>query len=125
MQLLLPPPVSTVVEPTSNGIGGDAFALIWTKGKLYGLNASGPAPREISADIIKDKGYDSMPRYGWIPVTVPGAPVAWAELSKKFGKLPLSEVMEPAIRYASEGYPVSPYISKLWSKAYMTFQSRS
>ncbi|HHW32055.1 MAG TPA: gamma-glutamyltransferase family protein [Clostridiaceae bacterium] len=114
----------TVVEPTSNGVGGDAFALIWTGGKLYGLNASGPAPREISAEIIKNKGYDSIPKYGWIPVTVPGAPSAWAELSKRFGRLPLSEVMKPAIEYAAEGYPVSPVISKLWNKAFITFRSR-
>src|SRR5699024_4431558 len=59
----------TVVEPTSNGIGGDAFALVWTKGKLHGLNGSGKSPRSISIDAIKEAGYSSMPRYGWMPVT--------------------------------------------------------
>lgn len=104
----------TVVEPTSNGIGGDAFALVWTQGQLHGLNASGPAPRGISADIIRKAGYEKMPAFGWIPVTVPGAPSAWAELSRRFGKLPLTEVLRPAIEYAETGYPVSPVISKLW-----------
>ncbi|MED4918101.1 gamma-glutamyltransferase, partial [Geobacillus thermodenitrificans] len=68
----------TVVEPTSNGIGGDAFALVWTNGKLYGLNASGYAPAAISLDVLKERGYTEMPKYGFAPVTVPGAPAAWA-----------------------------------------------
>ena len=75
----------TVVEPTSNGIGGDAFALVWTKDKLHGLNASGPAPQSISAEAIRQKGHEKMPVFGVIPVTVPGVPAAWAELSQKFG----------------------------------------
>lgn len=65
----------TVVEPTSNGIGGDAFALVWTNGKLYGLNGSGPAPKSISIDAVKERGFNEIPTHGWIPVTVPGAPV--------------------------------------------------
>ncbi|MDD4503189.1 MAG: gamma-glutamyltransferase, partial [Clostridiaceae bacterium] len=77
----------TVVEPTSNGIGGDAFALVWTKGSLYGLNASGPAPASISPDIIKKVEGHGIPKHGWIPVTVPGAPSAWSALSKRFGRL--------------------------------------
>src|SRR6478609_9212884 len=64
----------TVVEPTSNGIGGDAFALVWIQGKLHGLNASGPAPQSISIDALKKAGIDSIPAHGFIPVTVPGAP---------------------------------------------------
>lgn len=108
----------TVVEPPSNGVGGDAFALIWTEGKLHGLNSSGPAPRSISAEIVRNAGYDEMPRYGWIPVTVPGAPAAWAELAKRFGKLPLTKTLEPAIRYAEKGYPVSPCIAKYWKFYY-------
>ena len=72
----------TVVEPTSNGIGGDAFALVWVKDKLYGLNASGPSPQSISIEKVKELGHEKMPSHGWIPVTVPGAPSAWAELSK-------------------------------------------
>ncbi|OIK11417.1 gamma-glutamyltransferase family protein [Bacillus sp. MUM 13] len=112
----------TVVEPTSNGIGGDAFALVWTKGKLHGLNASGPAPASISIEDIKKRGFDEIPVHGWIPVTVPGAPSAWAELSKKFGKLSLKEVLQPAIEYAEKGYPLSPILGKYWEYAYRRFQ---
>lgn len=114
----------TVVEPTSNGIGGDAFALVWTKGKLHGLNASGKSPASISIEKVKEKGFDEIPTHGWIPVTVPGAPGAWAELSKRFGKLPLSEVLEPAITYAEEGYPVSATLGKYWNKAYRSFKEK-
>src|SRR5690625_3742527 len=64
----------TVVEPTSNGIGGDAFAIVWMKDKMYGLNASGKSPKNISIDKVKSAGYEEMPAYGWFPVTVPGAP---------------------------------------------------
>ncbi|SHG79539.1 gamma-glutamyltransferase family protein [Ornithinibacillus halophilus] len=112
----------TVLEPTSNGIGGDAYALVWTKGELHGLNASGPSPKNISIDAVKKAGYDEIPKYGWVPVTVPGVPGAWAELSKKFGKLPFTEVLEPAIRYAEEGYPLSPVLSKYWNRAYHIFK---
>jgi len=114
----------TVVEPTSNGIGGDAFALVWTKGKLHGLNASGRSPKNISIDAVKEKGYEEIPTYGWVPVTVPGAPGAWAALSEKFGKLPLTEVLQPAITYAEEGYPVSPTLGKFWNKAYNNFKEK-
>ncbi|WP_432663027.1 gamma-glutamyltransferase [Wukongibacter baidiensis] len=112
----------TVVEPTSNGIGGDAFALVWTKGKLHGLNSSGPAPRSISIEALKNKGYKEIPKFGVIPITVPGAPAAWAELSQRFGKLPLSEVLKPAIKYAREGYPISPYVKKAWDRAYEIYK---
>ena len=111
----------TVLEPTSNGIGSDAFALVWTKGELHGLNASGRAPMAITAEKVKKQGYTAMPKRGWIPVMVPGAPSAWAELSEKFGRLTLEKVMEPAVTYAREGYPVSPVISKLWNNAYKEF----
>lgn len=104
----------TVVEPTQNGIGGDAFALVWTKNKLHGLNASGPAPRRLSREIVLKAGYTTMPANGWIPVNVPGIPSAWAALSERFGRLPLSEVLKPAIAYAANGYPVSPVVSKHW-----------
>lgn len=112
----------TVVEPTSNGIGGDAFALVWIKGELHGLNASGPAPSGISIEAVKELGHTAMPKHGFIPVTVPGAPSAWAELSKRFGKLPLTEVLAPAIKYAREGYPVSPTLGKFWKLAYNRFK---
>ena len=108
----------TVVEPTSNGIGGDLFALVWTDGKLHGLNASGPAPKGISIEKLKEAGIEEIPKYGLVPVTVPGAPAGWAELSEKFGKLPLKEVLEPAINYAREGYAVSPTTARGWQRAF-------
>lgn len=114
----------TVVEPTSNGIGGDAFALVWVKDKLHGLNSSGPAPRGISIEKIKAMGHEEMPRFGWIPVTVPGAPGAWSELSKRFGKLPLIEVLAPAIQYAEEGYPVSPGTVRSWKSAARIYKEK-
>ncbi|WP_042463098.1 gamma-glutamyltransferase [Neobacillus dielmonensis] len=112
----------TVVEPTSNGIGGDAFALVWTKGQLHGLNSSGPAPQKMTIDAIKERGYDKIPSHGLIPVTVPGAPAAWAELSRKFGRLPLTEVLKPAIEYAENGYPLSPTLAKFWDRAFKNFK---
>ena len=113
----------TVVEPTSNGIGGDAFALVWSKGKLYGLNASGPAPASISQDIIKKVESHGIPKYSWIPVTVPGAPSAWSALSKRFGRLSLAEALSPAVTYAYEGHPVAPTVAKYWKKAYNTYKT--
>ena len=112
----------TVVEPTANGIGSDAFALIWSERnqKLYGINSSGRAPMLASISKILDEGKDvngKMPVHGWMPVTVPGAPAAWAEISEKFGKLPLTEVLAPAIRYAKEGYPCAPNLSQAWKHA--------
>ena len=95
-----------VVEPVSNGLGSDCFALVWTKGKLHGLNSSGFAPKAISIDTIKKQGHDVMPKFGWIPVTVTGAPAGWAELSSRFGKLQFDEVLQPAIDCAENGYPV-------------------
>lgn len=112
----------TVVEPTSNGIGGDAFALVWFRGRLYGLNASGPAPKGISLEKLSALGIKEIPRFGWIPVTIPGAPFAWAALSERFGQLPLTEVMAPAVGYADEGYPVSPVVGKYWQRAYEIYQ---
>ncbi|MCS0791434.1 gamma-glutamyltransferase family protein [Cytobacillus firmus] len=112
----------TVVEPTSNGIGGDAFALVWIKGELHGLNASGPAPKSISIEALKERGFEKMPTHGWMPVTVPGAPSAWAELSRRFGRLPLKDVLQPAIDYAEKGYPLTPILGKYWQYAYKKFK---
>lgn len=108
----------TVVEPTTNGIGGDAFALVWMKDKLYGLNGSGPSPKSISIEKVKEASHEKMPTYGWTPVTVPGEPASWAELSDRFGKLPLIDVLEPAIKYAETGYPISPILGQFWKAAY-------
>lgn len=112
----------TVLEPTSNGIGGDAFALVWVKGKLHGLNASGPSPSALTIEAVKGLGHDKMPVHGLVPITVPGAPAAWAELSRKFGKLSLLETLQPAISYAEEGYPLTPILGKFWQKAYTSFK---
>lgn len=114
----------TVVEPTSNGIGGDAFAIVWIKGKMHGLNASGPAPKSISIEKVKALGHEKMPTFGWLPVTVPGAPSAWVALSKKFGKLPLIDVLQPAIQYAKEGYPISPVLGYFWSRTYDFYKEK-
>ncbi|MEX2356175.1 MAG: gamma-glutamyltransferase family protein [Thermaerobacterales bacterium] len=104
----------TVVEPTMNGIGSDAFALVWSAGRLHGLNASGTAPGSISIEALKKQGHKEMPRHGWIPVTIPGAPAAWASLAERFGRLPLTETLQAAITYAEEGYPVSPALGQGW-----------
>lgn len=113
----------TVVEPTSNGIGGDAFALVWRNGQLHGLNASGPAPQGISIEQVRELGHDEMPVYGVIPVTVPGAPGAWVALSRRFGRLPLTEVLKPAIKYAESGYPLSPTLGQAWQSGFANYRS--
>src|SRR5690606_26287938 len=113
----------TVVEPTSNGIGGDSFALVWVKDQLHGLNASGPAPESTSSEAIKNLGHVKMPAHGVVPITVPGAPAAWAALSEKFGRLSLAEVLKPAVRYAEEGYPLTPTLGNFWKRAYDKFRS--
>lgn len=117
----------TVVEPTANGIGADAFALVWSEKeqKLFGLNSSGPAPMLSDAERIKADGNDEngkMPTYGWTPVTVPGAPKAWAELAGRFGRLSLAENLAPAVRYAREGYPCAPNLANMWQRAYSRYQ---
>ncbi|WP_044530828.1 gamma-glutamyltransferase family protein, partial [Herbaspirillum sp. B65] len=112
----------TVVEPTANGIGGDAFALVWHGGKLHGLNASGPAPQSISADQLTSAGLKEMPKHGALPVTVPGTPSAWAAMAKRFGKLTLSDSMAGAITLAREGFPVSPMVAHAWQVAQQNFK---
>ena len=104
----------TVVEPTGCGIGGDAFALVWTRGRLHGLDASGRAPGLLDRERVRAAGHERMPLYGWTPVTVPGCPAAWAELSRRFGKLPFEQLLWPAIELARDGFPVSPVIARLW-----------
>ncbi len=112
----------TVVEPTSNGLGSDAFALVWTKGKLYGLNGSGYAPSLLSLSALAAKGIkDKLPQRGWETVTVPGAPSAWQTLHRRFGRLPFARLFEPAVDYAEGGYPLTPVIAALYKKAWDTF----
>jgi gamma-glutamyltranspeptidase/glutathione hydrolase len=111
--------VMAVVEPCSNGLGADNFALVWHEGKLHGLNASGRAPKVVSIDHFA--GQTKMPERGWDTVTVPGAVSGWIALSEKFGKLPFGKLLEPAIHYAGDGFPVAPLTSGLWAKAVLLF----
>jgi gamma-glutamyltranspeptidase / glutathione hydrolase len=108
-----------VTEPMMNGMGGDLFAIYWdTKtGKLYGLNASGWAPRGLTIEHLKAKGATSMPQAGIDSVTVPGALAGWNALHEKFGRLPWKDLFQSAIFYADEGYPVPEIIASYWNDA--------
>ncbi len=102
-----------LVEPTGCGIGGDLFAIVWdaeTK-KLYGLNSSGPAPKDLSIEYIKSKGYDKVPAFGSLSVSVPGAVAGWTALHKRFGSKNFEDLFENAIYYAEEGFPVTELIA--------------
>ncbi len=114
----------TVTEPTSNGIGGDAFAILSHEGKLHALNASGKSPAAIDREALVQKGLKEMPVHGALPVTVPGAPSAWVELSRRFGNLTLKENLAPAIRLAREGFPVSPVVASSWRNAFKVFAKK-
>lgn len=102
-----------VVEPTGSGIGGDIFAIIWSaeKGKLYGLNGSGRSPRSLKLEYFKENGYEFIPSYGPLPVSVPGCVDGWFEMHDMFGKLPMKDVLHPAISYARDGFPVTEVIA--------------
>jgi len=105
-----------LVEPTGNGIGGDLFAIVWdakTK-KLYGLNASGRSPYELTLDYFKENGYEKIPSHGALSVSVPGCVDGWFELHNKFGSLSMAEILAPAIAYARNGFPVSELIAHYW-----------
>ncbi len=108
----------TVVEPTSNGIGGDAFAIVWKDGKLHGINGSGHSPAALTPEKIKAAGMDSIPLYGWPAINVPGVPATWAELSRKMGRLPLTESLAPAIFYAREGFAAAVTIVHAFGLAF-------
>ena len=112
----------SVLEPTANGIGGDAFALVWHGGKIHGLNASGPAAANSSLESFTRLGHTQMPKYGPLAVTVPGTPAAWAAMAQRFGRLPLTTSMAPAIQYAREGFPVSPSVAYAWQQATKVFR---
>jgi len=102
-----------LMEPTGNGIGGDLFAIVWDaeSKKLHGLNASGPAPKDISIDYFRDNDLEKIPSYGPLPVTVPGAVDGWIKLHEKFGKLEFRTLFEPTIAYAKNGFPVTETIA--------------
>lgn len=105
-----------LLEPTSNGLGSDCFALVWVEAekKLYGLNASGVAPAALSAAMVREMGHQAMPKAGWIPTMVPGAPAGWAELNRRFGTKPLAQLFAPAISAAREGVPVQVNLEPMW-----------
>ncbi len=105
----------TVVEPCSNGIGSDFFAILWDGSRLVGLNASGRAPAGWNRERFA--AHKQMPQRGWDTVTIPGAVSGWVALSKRYGKLPFGDLFEPAIRYARDGYAVSPVIAQKWALA--------
>lgn len=115
----------TIVEPTSNGIGSDMFALVWDGAKLHGLNGSGRAPAALTPEAVRRRGHDTMPAHGWLAVTVPGAPAAWHDLHARFGKLPFATLFEPAIGYAEQGYPISPVLGHNWSRAAQAYRGRT
>jgi len=115
-----------LMEPTGNGIGGDLFVILWdakTK-KLYGLNASGPSPQNISIEYFTAKKLEKIPSYGPLPVSVPGAVDGWIKLHEKFGKLPFEELFKPTIDYANNGFPLTEtiaYYLELSSQRFKTY----
>src|SRR5207249_3083891 len=119
-----------LMEPVSNGMGGDLFAIVYdakTK-KLYGLNASGRAPLGLSYDQMRAElaklKRTTIPPFGMLPISVPGCVDGWFELHKKFGKLPMKQVLQPAITYAREGFPVSELIAYYWDRSVPILKSQ-
>src|SRR5688572_18674631 len=104
----------TLVEPVSNGIGSDAYAIVWDGSRLQGLNASGRSPAGWTAETFDRQR--SMPQRGWNSVSVPGCVSAWVEMHRRWGKLPFEKLFERAIRYGREGFLVSPTIAGQWEK---------
>ena len=116
----------TITEPVSNGLGSDAFCILWDGNKLHGLNASGPAPQAWTPEYFHNKyGHDAVnpPKRGWDSVTVPGAVGAWAAMSERFGKLPFADLMEPAIEIAERGYLMPVVVQQKWDAATPLLQS--
>ncbi|WP_144206118.1 gamma-glutamyltransferase family protein [Mycobacterium tilburgii] len=111
----------TLVEPVSNGIGSDAFAIVWDGKRLHGLNASGRSPAAWTPEYF---GGNAIPLVGWNSVTVPGAVSAWVELHAKFGKLPFEKLFEPTIAYGRDGFLVSPTIAQQWAAQVPMFESQ-
>jgi gamma-glutamyltranspeptidase/glutathione hydrolase len=107
-----------LMEPTGCGIGGDLFAIVWDaeQGELTGLNASGRSPRSLTLQHFRDLGMSRIPYLGPLTVSVPGAVDGWYELHDRYGRLPMTELLAPAIRYAEEGFPVTEFIAHLWQQ---------
>jgi gamma-glutamyltranspeptidase/glutathione hydrolase len=108
-----------LMEPTGCGIGGDLFAIVWDaeKGELTGLNASGRAPKAMTLEYFQKNGIEKIPPFGPLPVSVPGAVDGWFELHGRYGRLPMADILAPAIRYAREGFPVSEVIAYYLSRS--------
>ncbi len=102
-----------LMEPTGAGIGGDLFAIVWDAKtqKLYGLNASGRSPKNLTLEYLKQQGLKKIPSYGPLPVSVPGCVDGWYELHKKFGRLPVADLLQPTIDYANNGFPLTEVIA--------------
>jgi gamma-glutamyltranspeptidase / glutathione hydrolase len=113
-----------VVEPTGAGIGGDLFVILWSadKGKLYGLNGSGRSPRSLKLEYFRENGYEFIPSYGPLSVSVPGCVDAWYEVHDMFGKLSMKDILQPAINYAREGFPVTELIAYYLEKGTSTLK---
>ena len=113
-----------LVEPTGCGIGGDLFAIVWDEktNQLYGLNSSGPASKKMSIDYVKQQGFEKIPAYGALPVTVPGAVAGWSALHDKFGKLPFENLFHNAIDYANNGFPVTELIAYYLERSSSVFK---
>lgn len=111
----------TLVEPVSNGIGSDVFAIVWDGTRLHGLNASGRSPAAWTPEYFGDNG---VPALGWNSVTVPGAVSAWTDLHAEFGNLPFERLFEPAISYGRKGFPVSPTVAAQWEAQVPLFASQ-
>lgn len=114
-----------LMEPTANGIGGDLFAIVWDPktGKLHGLNACGRSPLALTADKVKPEADGTIPLYSPFSWSVPGTVDGWAELHAKYGRLPLAQVLAPAIKYAEEGFPLSPVIASDWERGAARFKA--
>ncbi|MFN7680365.1 MAG: gamma-glutamyltransferase [Planctomyces sp.] len=118
--------VLCVAEPTGCGIGGDLFAIVWDSGtgRLHGLNGSGRSPMGLTAEEFRQRGLSRIPSFGVLPLSVPGCVDGWFELHGRFGRLPMSEVLAPAIRYAREGIPVSEVIAEGWRSGETVFRDQ-
>lgn len=106
----------TIVEPVSNGLGSDSFALLWDGRELHGLNSSGVAPAAWNPAYFKRKYGDKLPLRGWDTVTTPGAVAGWVALSQRFGKLPFADLLEPAIELAERGHAVGRIVADKWGR---------
>src|SRR5258707_7861783 len=114
-----------LMEPTSCGIGGDLYAIVWDAKtqKHYGLNASGRAPGRATLQYFREKGLKDIPTTGPLSWSVPGCVDGWDELNKRFGRMKLHEILKPTIRYAEEGFPVTEVIGGYWGGAEKTLQA--